>query len=121
MRDFVSRIPLEGLSISIRESFAGLKHIGILGVVHNKVNPRLVFYPDEIEHKVIFTGRKSYKDIQMVDLPLGVLGKVLFSFRGSLQTFTVWPKQSEDVILILSVCQAKGVPLSERAQQYLAG
>lgn len=112
-------LPEKGAAIPLFATFTGHKRVPLWAVATNSVNPKLRFFPAEIELKVIKTHRRVWSDVERVDARTGRANFLTLDFAGTPWNFTasiVLPSHLREILRFLD---ARSLPLSARARQIL--
>lgn len=123
MISLASPLPEEGVSIEVKATFGGLKKWlpRWAGFSHNNASPVFRLCNDHVECKVVRTVRRSYAEIERVDVFESVgTHNVIIDWRDSILNFAANVRR-EDLQPILKFFDAKRVPLSARARSLIEG
>ena len=115
--DLTLPLPEKGVTVPIFASFTGHKKVPFWAVATNSAGPRLRFFGDEVELKVIKTHRRLWSDVTHVDAYCGwKTNNLTLDFAGTPWNFTanlVLPRYLREALMFLN---AKGLVLSARAR-----
>ncbi|HEV2800727.1 MAG TPA: hypothetical protein VGW12_09530 [Pyrinomonadaceae bacterium] len=113
-------LPREGVRVPLRAAFTGIKGVPLLAVAHNNAAPVLELFRDTVRTRVIRAQRKPLSSIERVNC-LRTVGtrNVEIIWRDSLFTFSGNVEDDDWLAAVLCFFRRCGVPLSDRARQYL--
>jgi len=62
----LQNIPTDGIEIPILQSYSGFKALAPITFNGNNLNPKLIFYADHFEYKVLFKKSAMYADVESI-------------------------------------------------------
>ena len=111
-------LPANGFKVPLRATFTGPKSAPLVALSHNSMFPLLKLYNDSVEFRVFIQRRKSYTDIERVEIARSFLtDNVIFVWKDSVFTFTANVSGEKILQELARFLQRHGVPLAESAQQ----
>lgn len=118
--DLTLPLPESGVTVPIFATFTGHKKVPFWAAASNSANPKLRFFNDEIELKVMKTHRRLWRDVESVDAFCGwKTNNLTLDFADTAWNFTanlVLPRYLREALQFL---EAKNLVLSARARQIL--
>lgn len=110
----------KGASIPIYASFTGHKKVPLWAVATNSLNPKLRFFENEVELRVIKSHRRAWSDIESVDGRLvWKTCQLTLNFRDTPWNFTATVVLPRTLRETLEFLDSKGLILMPRARQFL--
>lgn len=111
-----SPLPEKGATIPIFTAFTGHKRVPLWAVATNGLNPKLRFFEDDIELKVIKTHRRAWSDLESVDaFTMWKTNNLILNFIGTPWNFSanlILPSYLRETLRFL---KRKNLVLSPRA------
>lgn len=117
--DLTLPLPEAGVKVPIFATFTGHKRVPFWAVASNSANPKLRFFDDGVELKVIRTHRRLWSDVELVDARSGRFHLLTLKFRDTPWDFTatlVLPRYLREALRFLD---AKELILSARAREIM--
>ena len=115
-----SPLPEKGANIPIYATFTGHKKVPLWAVATNSLNPKLRFFEDEIELKVIKTHRRVWSDLESVDaVTMWKTNNLILNFAGTPWNFSanlILPSYLRETLRFL---HSRNLVLTPRALQLL--
>lgn len=112
----------ERIEIPLLAAFIGLKGIKLFAFGHNSLNPKLRFFDDQVEFKCFRTKKKTYADIELVEV---FRAKTLATqnlelhFKNSSLKYVFNVVNVDTLKQAVSFLEKKGCSLSAGAQDFL--
>ena len=110
-------LPEAGMKVPIFATFTGHKRVPFWAAATNSANPKLRFFNDEVELKVIRTHRRAWRDVELVDARSGGNFNCLtLKFRDTPWDFTatlILPRYLREALRFLEL---KELVLTPRAR-----
>ncbi len=119
---FTLQSPLgeKGVALPIYATFTGHKSVPLWAVATNSLGPKLRFFDEELELKVIKTHRRAWRDVESVDARiLWKTNNLTLNFAGTPWNFTanlILPAYLGETLRFLA---AKNLILTPRAREIL--
>lgn len=108
------------VDVPLMASFSGLKNIPHLSLAENSLNPKLKFFKDHLEHRIISLGTKKYATIELVDITIAPFTKnLILIFKNDDATFIGNLYGERNLIDTLRFLNKKGCKLSPKATAWL--
>lgn len=122
MPDIPLTLPETGFEVPILATFTGLKRMPRWrSFAHNSLNPSLILYKDRLECKVLLKRSIRFAEIENIDIWDTVATRNLsVSVRGREDLFTANLLNRRNLAQVLSFLQQRGVPLSNRAKDFIS-
>ncbi len=115
-------LPGGGVRVPVAAAFGAPKKFTLLGYAHNTLNPRLELHPDHVLTRLLRTRRRSYDQIERVDVRNRFGGvDLLLDFDDSSLNFTASHLGAAAAAAALRWLADRGCPLTERARALLVG
>ncbi|MCD6356835.1 MAG: hypothetical protein J7L66_06060 [Anaerolineaceae bacterium] len=61
---FPKPLPFEGVEVPVLETHSGFKALAPVTFFQNNIRPKLVFYEDHFEYRVIFKRKAEYREVE---------------------------------------------------------
>jgi hypothetical protein len=122
MPDIPQTLSETGFEVPILATFTGLKRMPRqVSFAHNSLNPSLILYEDRMECRGVLKKSIRFAEIENIDIWDTVATRNLHvSVRGREDLFTANLLYRRNLAQVLSFLQQRGVPLSNRAMDFLS-
>lgn len=107
------------INVPLIASFMLIKGLYPISTSSNSISPRLLLHENFVEYKVIFSKKRSYDEIEQIQILLGpATTNVILEFKDSRMSFAGNLNDKQKLAEVLKILKQK-CRLSPKAQEFL--